>query len=133
MPVKLTPVILFVRYFDRCLKFYEKVFGLELKRLYRGKGHPPWAEFQVGDIRFALHAGYKGPAFRQWRPLALHFDVKDIRRTLAKIKRYGGKIKQPIRKLDFRPEELQLAYAAAFADPDGNVFEVQQVLKKFRK
>ncbi|MFQ5950871.1 MAG: VOC family protein [Candidatus Geothermarchaeales archaeon] len=131
MSVRLTPIIIFVRRFERCLEFYREVFDLTPVRIYRGKEHPPWAEFQVGDIRLALHGGYRGVQHEQGRPVALHFEVKDIRKTVEKINRYGGQVKEPPRKLDFRPVELMIVYDATFADPDGNEFEVQQLLEEF--
>ncbi len=129
---RLTPILIFVHRFDECFQFYRKVFGLKLVRLYRGKQHPPWAEFQIGEARLALHGDYNGPPLKICEPLALHFDVKDIRRTMARIKRYGGKVKRGPRRIDFRPAELQVVYAATFTDPDGNEFDLHQVLKRFR-
>lgn len=131
MAVSLTPIILFVRRFERCFTFYQKAFGFKVLRLYRGRNHPRWAEFQAGEIRLCLHGGYRGPRFRQGRSVAIHFDVKDIGRTVGKITRYGGRIRRPPKRYDYRPAELQVAYAATFADPDGNVFEVQQVVQEF--
>lgn len=130
---KLTPILIFVRRFDQCLEFYRRVFGLKLVRLYKGQKHPPWAELQIGEARLALHGGYDGPIVKICEPLALHFDVKGIRKTIARIKRYGGRVKRGPRKIDFRPAELQIVYAATFTDPDGNEFELHQVLKRFRE
>ncbi len=131
MAVRLTPIIIFVRRFERCFTFYQKAFGFKVLREYRGRNHPRWAEFQAGEIRLCLHGKYRGPRFRQGRSVAIHFDVRDIRAILVRIKRYGGTVRRPLRKYDYRPAELQIAYAATFADPDGNVFEVQQVVKEF--
>ncbi len=78
-----------------------------------------------------MHGGHRGPTLNICEPLALHFDVRNIRNTLRKIERYGGKVKRPMRKIDFRPAELEIVYAATVADPDGNEFELHQVLKKF--
>ncbi len=130
---KLTPILIFVSRFDECFQFYRKAFGLKVVRMYRGKQHPPWAEFQIGEARLALHGDYNGPPLKICEPLALHFDVRDIRKTIARIKRYGGSVKRGPRKIDFRPAELQVVYAATFADPDGNEFDLHQVLKRFRK
>ncbi len=129
--MRLTPIIFFVRRFEQCLKFYQKVFNLTLLRIYTGKDHPACAELQAGETRLCLHANYKGPQYHQGRPMAIHFDVNDIHRTVDKIKRYGGTVKRQPRKYDYRPAELQVAYAATFADPDGNQFEAQQVLEEF--
>jgi predicted enzyme related to lactoylglutathione lyase len=59
--------------------------------------------------------------------------VRDIQKTIARVKRYGGRVKRGPRKIDFRPAELQVVYAATIADPDGNEFDLHQVLKRFRK
>ncbi len=130
---RLTPVIIFVRHFERCLTFYQKVFRLRVLRIYKEKLHPPWAELQLGDIRFCLHGAYRGPRYRQGRPVAMHFEVQDIQRTVGKIKRFGGRVKHGPKRFDFRPAELQIAYQATFADPDGNEFEVLQVLEEFEE
>lgn len=130
MPIRLTPIIVFVRDFDRCLEFYQKAFGLEVVRLYR-RQKEPWAELQVGDIRLALHGGYEGPSFHTGRPVAIHFEVKDIHQTVERIKEYGGGVSRPPKMFDARPAELQVGYHAHFLDPDGNEFEVLQVLEQF--
>jgi predicted enzyme related to lactoylglutathione lyase len=130
MSVRLTPIIIFVRDFDRCLEFYQKAFELEVARLYR-RPEDPWAELQVGEIRLALHGGYQGPPYRTGRPVAIHFEVKDIHQTVGRIKQYGGGVKRPPKMFDARPAELQVGYQAHFTDPDGNEFEVLQVLEQF--
>lgn len=130
MPARFEPIILFVDRFERCLTFYQKVFGLKLLRVYRGADHPRWAELDVGGIRLCLHGKYKGPKYRPGKPLTLHFDVQNIRETLKRVRKYGGKVVAAPKKYDFFPER-QIAYAASFKDPDGNTFEVQQVLKDY--
>lgn len=131
MPVRLTPIILLVRDFDRCLEFYQKALQLPLVRVYRGDEHPLWAELQVGDIRLALHAGYDGPLHRQNEPIAIHFEVDDIYKTIERVEFYGGRVKRAPRRVDFRPAELQVAYQAVVTDPDGNEFEVLQEVQRF--
>lgn len=132
MAARFDPIILFVDRFERCLTFYRKVFGLKVLRVYRGPDHPDWAELDVGGIRFCLHAKYGRKArYRPGRPLTLHFEVKNIRTTLQKAKSYGGAVVASPARYDFRPIEPQIVLAAAVRDPDGNMFEVQQVLKEF--
>lgn len=130
MPVRLTPIIVFVLDFDRCLEFYQKAFGLEVVRLYR-RQKEPWAELQAGEIRLALHGGYEGPSYQTGRPVAIHFEVEDINRTVERIMEYGGTVKQAPKVFDARPAELQRISQAHFTDPDGNEFEVLQVLEQF--
>ena len=133
MTVRLTPLILFVRKFDACLAFYTKAFDLKPSRVYRGPDHPAWAEFRLTGMRLCLHGDSRDPRFRTGQPLAVHFEVPDIHRTIARIRLYGGRVSHPPREYDFRPAELQRALATSFRDPDGNVFEVQQVLRTFRR
>lgn len=132
MSMRLTPLILFVRDFEACLTFYTKAFWLKPSRVYRGPGHPHWAEFQLPRTRLALHGGYRGPRFRSGIPLAVQFEVRDLKATIRKIRRYGGRVPRPPKRYDFRPAELQEVLASSFRDPDGNVFEVQQVLRTFK-
>lgn len=110
MTVKLTPILLFVTRFDRCSTFYRRAFGLRPTRLYKGKGHPPWAEFQVGEMRLALHGGYRGPRYRPGQPVALHFSVSNIHATIRKIRRYGGSVETP-RIVDYRPGRAPNGFA----------------------
>jgi lactoylglutathione lyase len=131
MGVRLTPIIIFVGRFEQCLRFYRNVLGLKPVRVYRGRKHPEWVEFQIGGTRLALHGKYSGAHFRQGRPLAVHFEVPDIQKAVKKIKQYGGKVTRGPTQYDFRPAEKQIAVSATFEDPDGNTFEVQQVLQKF--
>ena len=67
------------------------------------------------------------PANRHQRPLGLHFVCKDIDRSIRLVRKYGGKVGR-LRTLDFRPDELVTAKEARFHDPDGNEFELRQVI-----
>jgi len=117
------PVILFVSRFGPCLRFYREVFNLPL--LHR-KGE--WAELDAGGLVLSLHGGYEGPKARQHKPLALHFTCRDIGRTARLVRKHGGRMVQHPRQLDFRPDELVTALEAKFLDPDGNEFELRQVV-----
>ncbi len=119
----INPVILFVSRFGPCLQFYTKVFDLKL--LHR-KGE--WAELDAGGLVLSLHGGYRGGSVRQQKPLALHFTCMDIKRTAKLVQKYGGRMVQQPRLLDFRPDELVTALEAKFLDPDGNEFELRQVV-----
>jgi len=119
----INPVILFVSSFERCLQFYRKVFDLPL--LHR-KGE--WAELDAGGLVLSLHGGYTGEKARQHKPLALHFTCMDIKRTAVLVEKYGGRMVQEPRRLDFRPDELVTALEAKFLDPGGNEFELRQVV-----
>lgn len=133
MALSISWILIFVRRFGRCLKFYQKGLGLRLVRVYKGKAHPRWAEFQAGKVRLALHAGYNGQDHRAGRPVIIKFRVKNLHSTAHRITQYGGQIKKQIRRIDFRPAERELVYQAVFSDPDGNEFELEQLIKQFRK
>jgi predicted enzyme related to lactoylglutathione lyase len=130
MRAKLTPIMIFVKDFERCLEFYQNVFELKPMKLYQGREHSPYVEFQVdNDICLALHGDYDGPAYKQGTPIALHFDVEDVHKTIERVKQYGGRVIQPPRKLDFRRyAELQIVEDARVTDPDGNELELRHVL-----
>jgi predicted enzyme related to lactoylglutathione lyase len=132
MPAKLTPVMIFVKNFDECLEFYRDVFELTPMNLYKGSKHPPYVEFKVDEKTFlALHGDYVGDAHKQGNPIALHFQVSDLRTTIETAREHGGKVIQGIRRLDFREfAEHQLVEDARIADPDGNELELRQVLEE---
>ena len=126
------PVTLWVRDFEGCLAFYREVFELEVLRLYRDEGHPPWVEFRLGDTRFCLHGGYgDSRRYRTANPLAIHFEVNDLDAALKRVDRYGGDVRRHVVEEDNRPAELRKVRQAVFSDPDGNEFEVVQVVKEF--
>lgn len=131
MTSKIPSLVLFVNHFGPCLEFYREGLGLKPTRMYRGKGHPRWAELEGGGITVALHAGYKGAGLKSADPLAVQFLVKDIKKTLSSVERHGGSIMRPSRKIDFRPAELRLVYEATVADPDGNEVVLQQVIREY--
>jgi predicted enzyme related to lactoylglutathione lyase len=88
---------------------------------------------RTGNIRLALHGGYNGLHNKQGKPVAIHFQVEDIPQAVKRVERFGGSVKRSPRKVDYRPEELMVAYTATFADPDQNEFEILQVLERFDK
>ncbi len=116
------PIIIFVKDFEKCLRFYRKVFGLHL--LHRvGQ----WAELDAGGFVLSIHGGYQGERFRHQQPLGLHFSCRDVEKTGRRIVKYGGRCGKP-RTLDFRPDELVTAVEARFQDSDGNEFELRQIV-----
>ncbi len=116
------PIIIFVSNFNKCAQFYQRVFGLKI--LHRSSD---WAELDAGGFVLSIHGSYKGLPANHQKPLALHFVCKDIEKTLRLVRRYGGTV-GPVRTLDFRPDELVTAKEARFRDPDGNEFELRQVV-----
>ena len=116
------PIIIFVSNFDKCLRFYRQVFHLPM--LHKTGD---WAELDAGGFILSIHGGYKGPANRHQRPMGLHFVCNDIDKSIRLVRKYGGKVGR-VRTLDFRPDELVTAKEARFHDPDGNEFELRQVI-----
>ncbi len=116
------PIIMFVSHFNKCVRFYRQVFHL---RVLHKTGD--WAELDAGGFILSIHGGYKGPSSRHQRPLGLHFVCKDIDRSIRLVRKYGGRAGR-LRTLDFRPDELVTAKEARFQDPDGNEFELRQVI-----
>lgn len=121
--IQLSPVILFVRGFERCVSFYRSAFGLEPIHL-----DDHWVEFDIGGIRLALHGGYEGDP-HAGRPVALHFVVDDIDEAVERIERAGGTVLGPPRRFASSSEQKE-GIEAAFRDPDGNAFEIQQVFAR---
>jgi predicted enzyme related to lactoylglutathione lyase len=81
-------------------------------------------------IYLALHGEYSRTQHKQGSPIALHFEVNDIKETIRRVPKFGGHLLQDIRRLDFREfAERQLVEDKEVADPDGNELEVRQVLE----
>lgn len=117
MIMRIEPILLFVRDFERCLAFYRDVVGLRLKSEEDG-----YAEFDVGGTTFALHGGYEGEGRSRHGegPLALHFWTEDIQATVKRLKDKGVKITR-------EPEWMEFgAWEAAFEDPEGNEWGLVQ-------
>jgi len=76
-----------------------------------------WAELDAGGFILSIHGGYKGSSSRHQRPLGLHFICKDIDRSIRLVRKYGGRVGR-----------IRTAKEARFHDPDGNEFELRQVV-----
>jgi len=118
----INPIIIFAKDFEKCLRFYRKVFGLRL--LYRvGQ----CAELDARGFVLSIHGGYQGDRFQHQQPLGLHFTCRDVEETGKLVVKFGGRFAKP-RTLDFRPDELVTAVEVKFQDPDGNEFELRQIV-----
>ncbi len=117
----ISPIIIFVSDFEECLRFYRMVFNLPV--LHK---RPDWAELDARDFVLSIHGGYKGRPRRQ-KPLALHFLTEDIEKSIFMVRKYGGTV-GPLRDVDFRPDEFVTAREARFRDPNGNEYELRQVV-----
>ena len=115
MITKISPIILFVKNYSECIRFYREVLGLNVQ-----EGSEPterFATFIVGDVEFSLHAGYEG---EHGGPLNLHFATSDIEAEVARLKKLGVYFSQEIEKMPWG------AYEAVIKDPDGNEVEIYQ-------
>lgn len=112
MFVRLDPIILFVKDFDRQLAFYKDTLGLK----YKG-GSYGWAEFDIGGTTFALHGGFKGHVPKD-NNVAVHFTVKGINELTKQLKAKGVRFTKDVTLEDFG------AFQATLEDPEGNEFDL---------
>jgi len=110
---RINPILLFVRDFERSLRFYKDVLGLKVQSLE--DVHEEFASFRVGGIVFAIHGGHR----RSGRgPVALHFEVADCRTAYRRLRRRGVRFPRPPEKMPWG------SVTALFRDPDGNELEL---------
>lgn len=95
-------------------EFYEKVFG---KKADMSDG--TWHGWQVGSCFFNIgeHSEVKGKAKEPARVI-LNLETKKVKEEFERIKKIEGAT--VIKK----PYEMQGAWIATFADPDGNYFQL---------
>jgi predicted enzyme related to lactoylglutathione lyase len=106
-------IILYVRDFNRAVKFYGETLAIGLK--YQSPG---WAALATSGIEINLHEGLKGkPADKL---LNLSFRVDDFDAACAELKKRGvtvGAVFQPCEGLRCAP----------FSDPDGHRLHIEGV------
>ena len=94
--------------------FYEKVFGRPAD-----SNEGTWYGWEAGNTYFSIgeHSEVKGKAKEPQR-LILNFETKAVKEDFERIKKIKGAdvIKEPY--------ELQGAWIATLADPDGNYFQL---------
>lgn len=118
MIARIDPILLFVKDFTRSLSFYRDVLGLKVRS--HEPVHEQFAQFELGGTTFAIHGGYKG---KPGGPIHLHFEVRDIRKSVKALKSKGAKFSGPIEKMPWG------TYETSFVDPDGNEFDLTQPIK----
>lgn len=95
-------------------EFYEKVFEKK-----PDMHEDTWYGWQVGGTFFTVgeHSEAKGKAKNPER-IILNFETTEVKKEFDRIKKIDGAtvIKEPY--------ELQGAWIATFADPDGNYFQL---------
>ena len=121
---KISPIILWVSDFSRCLSFYRKALGMNLQS-QAGE----WAEFDVGGVTLALHGtsdgGPQHSAKAQDAPVNLHFVTKDMEKLGGSLEDWGTAFVEGPEEKDYDGWKV---LEAAVEDPDGNRFEVIQEL-----
>ncbi len=83
--------------------------------------HGAIVEFDLEGRTFALHGGYE-EGTHAMGPLAIHFEVNDIFAAVERILKSGAKVGRPKKQIDLG------FYECSFQDPDGNEFELIQLL-----
>jgi predicted enzyme related to lactoylglutathione lyase len=132
MGVKVSPILIFVKRFEQCLRFYQQVFNMQSKLVYRGRKHPRFAILESDNLLLELHGGYSGHR-HEIEPVAVHFEVSDIEKTIRKVEKLGGGLKHTVREVEWFPQNLRVL-ETAFFDPDGNEFEIfQQTTGRMRR
>jgi predicted enzyme related to lactoylglutathione lyase len=121
-------VVLFVSRFERSLRFYQELLAMKPTRMYRGKEHPRYAAFQVGDVRIALHGGRPKSRF-EGSTFQFYFDVTDISDAADKIRKYGGRVEKGPMEISYKPAEEMRVKLIIFTDPEGHRFGAQQVME----
>lgn len=94
-------------------EFYEKVIG---KKADMSEG--TWFGWQVGSCFFGIgeHSEVKGTNKEPAR-MIFNFETKDVKGEFDRIKNTGAKVVK-------EPYDMQGAWIATFADPDGNYFQL---------
>jgi len=93
--------------------FYEKVFGKKADMQ-----EEEWAGWSVGNTFFSVgpHSEVKGKAKEPARVM-FNLETKEVKAEFARIKKIGATVIK-------EPYEMQGAWIATFADPDGNYFQL---------
>lgn len=93
--------------------FYEKVFKKKPDMEEGG-----WYGWQIGGAFLSIgeHSEVKGKAKEPQRVI-LNFETKEVKEEFERIKAHGATVVT-------EPYEMQGAWIATFADPDGNYFQL---------
>jgi predicted enzyme related to lactoylglutathione lyase len=94
-------------------EFYEKIFG---KKPDMSDGE--WAGWQVGGCFFGIgaHSEVHGKSKDPSR-IIFNLETKEVKEEFERIKAVGATVIK-------EPYEMQGAWIATFADPDGNYFQL---------
>ena len=100
-----------VKDMDRAVSFYESVFGLKLKF----RDGPKWAQFDGGNVSFALSSPEESASLEGGAVAAL--EVDDLAPYEAKLAASGCTIVQ-------RRDMGSHGSVLAFRDPEGNIVQL---------
>jgi catechol 2,3-dioxygenase-like lactoylglutathione lyase family enzyme len=129
MEAKVAVITLVVENQEAALKFYTEKVGFEKKTDYTPPGNNRWVTVapKGQDLEFALfQAGSNDPNgwSNNWHPgnnPPIVLRVGDCKKVFAELKARGVEFKQA------QPEEYAWGISATFADPDGNLFSINQL------
>ena len=99
-------------------EFYEKVFDKEPDMKEDG-----WYGFKMGNgfLTIGEHSEVKGMAKEPQR-LMFNLETSDVKGEFERIKKLGAKVVA-------EPYQIEEAWIATFADPDGNYFQLMSPWK----
>lgn len=94
--------------------FYEKVFDKGADMVEEGS----WYGWKVGNTFFSIgeHSEVNGKAKEPQR-IIINLETKEVKEEFERIKAAGAEVIK-------EPYEIQGAWIATFADPDGNYFQL---------
>jgi len=115
--VKIAYVNVFVTDLERAARFYERTLGLELQTL--DVAHQ-FAAFAAGPVRLGLAIAGDGHAELVGRHTGVGFAVEDLDAEHARLAALGVEFPMPPSSQPWG------GFMALFADPDGNVYYLDQ-------
>lgn len=117
MDCRIGYVIVGVKSFDTAVPFYRDSLGFELLFV---EPEMHFAAFKVGDMRFSLAEGAEETHGAGDRNTGIGFEVVDLDAAYAELAGKGVKFTMGPGKMPWG------GYMAMFADPDGNVYYLDQ-------
>jgi len=129
MKAKITHVTLVVNNQQAAVDFYTQKVGFEKKADIAGPNNYRWVT--VGPEGDSMEISLFPVGFRNqdgssstWRPgntPPIIMNVDDIKKTFDDLKSRGVQFKQE------KPDETPWSITAVFSDPDGNLFQINQM------
>ena len=99
-------------------EFYEKVFGKAADM-----SEEEWHGWMVGSCFFAIgqHSEVSGTAKEPAR-IMFNLETKEVKEEFERLKALGAKVIK-------EPYQMESAWIATFADPDGNYFQLMSPME----